>query len=204
MKFHGRYKDLVKLWSPSLPNDMTWHSCAWSYTVTPSIHQTLQKLMTLLLNWTLLLSLTFLPNSERFPWIICTDSGMPTEETHSADNWLYMSHFGLACVLVFRLVFEMNHVSGLWASLVSSILLLKKCLCCTSVKTLYSVLLTMYQISTGFALSMLKECCFFSASGMVLRCMTLVYYTPTKSMNYPIRESKLFKDSSVLLRRHFS
>ena len=49
------------LWSLPLPN-VTWHSGTWSYTMTPSIDQTLHQFANLLPNWTLLPFLTLLPN----------------------------------------------------------------------------------------------------------------------------------------------
>ena len=93
---HGRYRDLNNQYEPPLPND-TWYSEAWPYAVTPSIDRTLHLLSTLILNWILLPSSTFLPNAKRY---------LQRHTDRGRSGHMVLSHLGLACVLMLKPVFS--------------------------------------------------------------------------------------------------
>ena len=76
-------------------------SGAWPYAITPFIDQTIHQPVTLLPNWTLNPSLTFLPNCKRFPFNVCNGCGLLVQiGTYKCSN----VEISLACIcLIFGL-----------------------------------------------------------------------------------------------------
>ena len=73
-----------------LPQNSTWHSEAWLYTMTPSTNLTFHPKMT-----------CHLPNCASFPWDICNRCSMLTDYALSSDN-KSRSILGLYCLYFLR------------------------------------------------------------------------------------------------------
>ena len=85
--------------SPPLPN-VTWHSGGWSYTVTPSIDQTLHQYLTLLHIRNFLSNLTFYLIARGFHGTFAT--GAACQQRTLTPETLYYPSMGLASVLMMR------------------------------------------------------------------------------------------------------
>ena len=98
-KFYGR-GSYPTIWGPLLPY-VTRHSGWRPYTVTPSIHQTLQQFCTLLLIWTLLPNLTLYLIARGFQGAFARDAACQQWTLTPPDTWSCHT-LGLASVLMLR------------------------------------------------------------------------------------------------------
>ena len=89
-KLYGQYGHRIEQYNFFLPQNSTWHSEAWLYTMTPSTNLTFHPKMT-----------CHLPNCASFPWDICNRCSMLTDYALSSDN-KSRSILGLYCLYFLR------------------------------------------------------------------------------------------------------
>ena len=99
-QFYGRYGVLSNITRSPSPECYTTF---WMMTIySDTLHWSgITLLFDPITDPDLITEFDFLPNCERFPWIICNGCGMPTEDAYSSGH-LVLSYFGLASVLMLR------------------------------------------------------------------------------------------------------